>query len=1153
MSVSHIKAIIFKSDSVGNVPKFHDFMDNYGMGYLEKGVYILYWTDGKYHQEYQSKLEKYYNATDMEFLSLSLDATQNIHESDLNDLHKYAKYKPEIKVEALKRLKDSKGANMNIKQFNDLKEKAKRNKTTMADAYKTKDSKATVKIANVNPAYVQKLAREYGCTMAVGDYGGNNSYYYLLEGKHGALKSLIDELDNNGVLVKYPTIKDSSYMLGYIKSGDVSKAKEKANIHNVTIEKEGMDYKANGKEEDIKSFLKEVFPNHTYDKDRLIKDSYTTYKGYDIEYNFYGKGEYTVQYDGDDVWFKSKAEAKKFIDDVTKGRDSIKDAVSMTKIVKTLKAMGYDSTHDDYKGAMEQFHSIIRKNYNNDDKSADIVYSELQKLYNQHKGEADWDTAWKILQKQMGASKGKRVHNDSLRDGKSTGIAYPPKYHNRILYLVTLYGLRHYAEMPKKPNPNGHWTLYIDTPNRDVEIEAYQCLKAIEKELGVGTDSIHDVDPAEGESKADFIARFMNETKSEYPDEKQRYAVANSYWERRGKDSVTDSVSLKSQLASICAKHTNDFGVHVRNDLNKYEIRLGEEGKNYGEKIAKDIERTLKDKIYRIKVEPTKLNDIRMFVDVYPNEKIKDSMHDEDEDPQDDISKAKEIAEEIYNKYIKPVNKIADINSNELFNIIKSKFIGAKVIKEKDKLKELDISVNKKYRNGESYAIIFSLYSWDYGAKPLKQCIMDIYDNNRRNGTLLKLKDSVKDGIPVEVLAVEGKFGDYYVLKVKTEDGYVNYMVTNEYNHEKIFNKGYSFLFSKQSAIKEAKGLSEIDKLKAKYGEAEAIRRWKAGERDSVRDYFNYKNKVNTKGLNETVLQAIDKAEMTRVELEKWLEKVQDKYGIDLAKDKDRYIAYNNAVGMERIMNRDSIHDEDLDSLSEEEKQAIEDYKEAISGTQDVKLLELYSHILREEIEHLRELNEAKTEDSIHDKESASVREAIALLEGDLANEYGYTLDRNNIIYGNGRKHPISTQVYLRLKELGYDKASMNTSNVVSVPTMSLKEMQDYCEIYRCNVTQVGNRKYKLEGSDANTVIKELKGDGFIKDSVKDDNMVQFINKVMADKELKSVMKMYESNNKKVIEYALKCYNKEYREYRNDPEEFAFQISEDIIAYPEKF
>ena len=38
------------------------------------------------------------------------------------------------------------------------------------------------------------------------------------------------------------------------------------------------------------------------------------YKGYYIEYNLYGKGEYTVQFCGDDFWFTTEKEAKDFID-----------------------------------------------------------------------------------------------------------------------------------------------------------------------------------------------------------------------------------------------------------------------------------------------------------------------------------------------------------------------------------------------------------------------------------------------------------------------------------------------------------------------------------------------------------------------------------------------------------------------------------------------------------------------------------------------------------------------------------------------------------------------------------------------------------------------------------------------------------------------
>ena len=42
----------------------------------------------------------------------------------------------------------------------------------------------------------------------------------------------------------------------------------------------------------------------------------TYYKGIAITYNFYGNGEYTVQYCGDDLVFLSLDEAKKAIDEL---------------------------------------------------------------------------------------------------------------------------------------------------------------------------------------------------------------------------------------------------------------------------------------------------------------------------------------------------------------------------------------------------------------------------------------------------------------------------------------------------------------------------------------------------------------------------------------------------------------------------------------------------------------------------------------------------------------------------------------------------------------------------------------------------------------------------------------------------------------------
>ena len=35
----------------------------------------------------------------------------------------------------------------------------------------------------------------------------------------------------------------------------------------------------------------------------------------DTAYNFYGRGEYTVQYMGDDIFFNTEEEAKQFIEE----------------------------------------------------------------------------------------------------------------------------------------------------------------------------------------------------------------------------------------------------------------------------------------------------------------------------------------------------------------------------------------------------------------------------------------------------------------------------------------------------------------------------------------------------------------------------------------------------------------------------------------------------------------------------------------------------------------------------------------------------------------------------------------------------------------------------------------------------------------------
>ena len=53
--------------------------------------------------------------------------------------------------------------------------------------------------------------------------------------------------------------------------------------------------------------------------------------------------------------------------------------------------------------------------------------------------------------------------------------------------------------------------------------------------------ALSEVYPQKNETKTDFINRFMRVTAKEYPDVKQRYAVANSYWERRDKKRLKES------------------------------------------------------------------------------------------------------------------------------------------------------------------------------------------------------------------------------------------------------------------------------------------------------------------------------------------------------------------------------------------------------------------------------------------------------------------------------------------------------------------------------------------------------------------------------------------------------------------------------------
>ena len=133
---------------------------------------------------------------------------------------------------------------------------------------------------------------------------------------------------------------------------------------------------------------------------------------------------------------------------------------------------------------------------------------------------------------------------------------------------------------------------------------------------------INEIYPNKGESKKDFISRFMSVTKDEYPDIKQRYAVANSYWNRRKlKESTRNQLLSKSKSAdkyadgsgsrwnrkNVCKiantvkdynklnmdlfwkKDILQFGIRIQGETNTYIVDI--EFSNVLPKIQRNIER----------------------------------------------------------------------------------------------------------------------------------------------------------------------------------------------------------------------------------------------------------------------------------------------------------------------------------------------------------------------------------------------------------------------------------------------------------------------------------------------------------------------------------------------------------------------------------
>ena len=124
-------------------------------------------------------------------------------------------------------------------------------------------------------------------------------------------------------------------------------------------------------------------------------------------------------------------------------------------------------------------------------------------------------------------------------------------------------------------------------------------------------------------------------------------------------------------------------------------------------------------------------------------------------------------------------------------------------------------------------------------------------------------------------------------------------------------------------------------------------------------------------------------------------------------------ICYSIVDKLKRAKLADSINGDDLDYLIEEEYRAVKDYKKAIENTTNSKLLRLYQHILKEELEHIRELQEAKKVDSL-------------TKDDDLVDKYQRIVDRTIELFGR-----IGAGLYDELDENGLWVDDRNNKYIV--------------------------------------------------------------------------------------------------------------------------
>lgn len=216
------------------------------------------------------------------------------------------------------------------------------------------------------------------------------------------------------------------------------------------------------------------------------------------------------------------------------------------------------------------------------------------------------------------------LEKDSVKDLKRFKIEYFTKNDDYRGDIVLAKNAEEAVSKIKKALP-----VYriIRTVEINDETPDEEQTKKLEEDL-----EMHDVDPRSGESKDDFIARFMSETKSEYPDEKQRLAVAFSYWKKaHGKDSKVRDYKWKITYPK--GKPGKKEEIIEANNYREAEAYAAKQAHGWGFGIERIEDTQPKDSIYTLNIVGQKskklvqAKDAREAVEKYkkmfPKDKVK--------------------------------------------------------------------------------------------------------------------------------------------------------------------------------------------------------------------------------------------------------------------------------------------------------------------------------------------------------------------------------------------------------------------------------------------------------------------------------------------------------------------------------------------------